>query len=138
MSFCTLDIFLSSLPIGLDRDPRGLRFLCAQRFFDHANALRSKLQNRETIFRFYIRRALRLYPIYFLVLALLILAGSIPFPGFHAFYFFNWKLFSMSLAKNESLARFVSEWRVQGTCISGRSTVKSNIMFYSRFYSCRL
>ncbi len=58
------------------------------------------------LFRFYVRRGLRIFPVYYLVLVLAVIAGMLPYAMSQFFYVFNLKVFDVSLGPR--VAEFVT------------------------------
>ncbi len=67
---------------------------------------------KEALFSFYMRRFLRIFPAYYLVLTVAILFKKIQFPVWNLFYLFNIKLFLLSMANQAWLV--LENWRSSG------------------------
>ena len=64
------------------------------------------------LFTFYVRRFLRIFPAYYLLLIVLLILGKLPFVRWNFFYLFNVKLFLLSL--QNGLGPFLHHWQSSG------------------------
>lgn len=79
---------------------------------------------------FYVRRGLRIFPAYYVVLGLAVLCLSVPYAAWQAAYLFNWKLFWLSVHSRAEFLSFLGDWRWNGSHLWSMGVEEQFYLFF--------